>query len=370
MDNDYLNHTHSAASLISWLENQVWSSEMKKCFHENDEHHAEEDVFTHICMVIEEMALLLDAGSFTKEKHADLMMAAALHDIAKPATRKKEDKVSFPFHGPVGARKARSVLQTLNIPVLRRENICGMIHKHLKPFHCLKANRPEHEVIRLSWQVCMQDLHILATADSKGRIAANPQGYRDSLELWQILSEEQNCYLQPYSFESMESRRLFMSGKDQALYYADKEMDINFNVWMMAGLPGAGKDTWIMENCPDIPVISLDTIRKKLKIRQGDNQGQVFQMAKESCRELLRKKQNFIFNATNLTREIRMRWLSLFHDYGALSKIIYIERHLDEILKDNAKRENPVPTSVIKKLFSKLDYPGYDESTFIEFCVY
>ena len=31
---------------------------------------------------------------------------------------------------------------------------------------------------------------------------------------------------------------------------------------MMSGLPGAGKDFWVAENLRDLPVISLDALRR------------------------------------------------------------------------------------------------------------
>lgn len=35
---------------------------------------------------------------------------------------------------------------------------------------------------------------------------------------------------------------------------------------MMSGLPGAGKDFWVAENLRDLPVISLDALRRKMKV--------------------------------------------------------------------------------------------------------
>ncbi len=73
----------------------------------------------------------------------------------------------------------------------------------------------------------------------------------------------------------------------------------------MSGLPGSGKDTWICQNCPDHPVVSLDQLRQEMEIEPTDNQGQVAQAAKELCREHLRRGQSFVFNATNLLRATR-----------------------------------------------------------------
>ena len=89
----------------------------------------------------------------------------------------------------------------------------------------------------------------------------------------------------------------------------------------MSGLPGAGKDTWIARHAPDLPVISLDMIRRELKVTPADDQGAVAALAKSRARELLRRQQSFIWNATNITRALRtaahrsLRRLSRPHPY-------------------------------------------------------
>ena len=52
-------------------------------------------------------------------------------------------------------------------------------------------------------------------------------------------------------------------------------------VYMMRGLPGSGKDTWIRQHLSDIPMVSLDEIRRERKILPTANQGLVANIAKE-----------------------------------------------------------------------------------------
>ena len=45
-----------------------------------------------------------------------------------------------------------------------------------------------------------------------------------------------------------------------------------FNVWIMCGLPGAGKSTWIKNNLSkNIQVVNQDSIRIELGIMKNDN---------------------------------------------------------------------------------------------------
>jgi len=130
---------------------------------------------------------------------------------------------------------------------------------------------------------------------------------------------------------------------------------------MMSGLPGSGKDTWLSSHRAGLTVVSLDEIRSQLGIGPEDNQGIVIQRAKESCRELLRAKQHFAFNATNLLPQTRQRWIDLFVDYDSRIEIVYVEPPLQVILEQNREREHPVPEHVIRDLAEKCEPPTIAE---------
>ena len=110
---------------------------------------------------------------------------------------------------------------------------------------------------------------------------------------------------------------------------------------MMSGLPGSGKDAWLAANRPDLPVVSLDDVRGDLDVDATDDQGEVIQVARERCRELLRSGRSFAFNATNLLRQTRRRWIDLFADYDARIEVVYVEPPLPVILDQNSRRERP-----------------------------
>jgi len=133
---------------------------------------------------------------------------------------------------------------------------------------------------------------------------------------------------------------------------------------MLSGIAGSGKDTYIKNNLPDLEIISLDNIRRELKIKPTDKKGngRVIQLGKERCKELMRKRQSFIFNATNITTDLRGKWLNLFSEYGGKTTIHYIEVPYDTLLKQNDEREHKVPEKIIEKMINKLEIPKYRES--------
>ncbi|AFU72246.1 CCA tRNA nucleotidyltransferase [Bifidobacterium asteroides DSM 20089] len=104
---------------------------------EIDEHHRHKDVFEHTLMVVDR-AIALETGPDGPVPAPDLTLrlAALLHDIGKPATRRFEPggKVSFHHHDAVGARLARKRLKALRFDRHLIADVCDLISMHLR-FH-------------------------------------------------------------------------------------------------------------------------------------------------------------------------------------------------------------------------------------------
>jgi len=134
----------------------------------------------------------------------------------------------------------------------------------------------------------------------------------------------------------------------------------------MSGLPGSGKDFFANRVYGHLDMVSLDSIRKELKIKPTDNQGQVSQLAKERCRKHMRVGNKFVFNATNINKSTRSRWIKVFKQYNYRVLITYVEPNFNTVLQQNRIRENAVPEAVIMKMFRKLDVPSIIECDFLE----
>ena len=91
------------------------------------------------------------------------------------------------------------------------------------------------------------------------------------------------------------------------------------------------------------------------------SQGTVVQAAREQCREHLRTGRNFAFNATNISSQLRKRWIELASDYKARIEIVYIEPQVVTILAQNRRRITPVPDKVILSLLDRLEPPTIAE---------
>ncbi|MFI9008626.1 CCA tRNA nucleotidyltransferase [Actinosynnema sp. NPDC053489] len=99
---------------------------------EIDEHHQHKDVFHHSLVVLEQ-AIDLEDGP---EPDLVLRLAALLHDIGKPDTRRFEDGggVSFHHHEVVGAKMVRKRLRALKFSKEVVEDVAQLVYLHLR-FH-------------------------------------------------------------------------------------------------------------------------------------------------------------------------------------------------------------------------------------------
>jgi predicted kinase len=256
---------------------------------------------------------------------------------------------------------ARRVLRDLACDLLVREQIANLVRYHGRPSHLLEKPDPAHELISLSWLVNHRLLSLLALADTRGRTTAGTARPEETLELWRLVAEENDCFDRPYVFASAHARFLFYAGTLSSLHYTPRE-EHRCTVTLMSGLPGSGKDTWLAQQRPELPVVSLDDLRGVLDVEPMDDQGEVIQLARERCREHLRAGRHFAFNATNTMRQTRKRWIDLFADYGARIELVYIEPPLLMVFEQNSGRPRAVPTRVIERLVDKLEPPTWTEA--------
>lgn len=357
------------AQILAWAETQAWVQEMSVC-QQDAQWHAEGDVWTHTKMVCAELERLAEWPTLNRLAQIKLLLVGLFHDSGKPATTAIDPdtgRTRSPKHALVGAEISRRVLRDLECDVQSREEIASLIRYHGRPPYLLEKENPEHEVIWLSWLVDTRLLYYFALADTRGRSSKEMSRPEENLHLWKVVAEEQGCFSAPFNFSNDQARFLFYRGQLSSLHYTPHE-DYRCTVTLMSGLPGAGKDTWLSQHLPGLPIVALDAIRDSLDLDATDNQGEVIQTAREHCRVHLRAGQNFAFNATNITRQMRQRWIDLFTDYRARIEIVYLEPSISMLLHQNRNRERPVPEKVVLDLIEKLEPPTITESHALDLC--
>jgi putative nucleotidyltransferase with HDIG domain len=348
--------------ILEWAEGQSWARDMVAC-QQDAEWHGEGDVWTHTKMVCSELERLTEWPALDRAAQIKLLLTGLFHDSGKPATTALDPETGHtrsPKHALVGADLARHVLRELGCDLVTREEIANLVRFHSRPAYLLERANPEHEVISLSWFLNNRLLYLFALADTRGRRAKEMSRSEENLHLWKMLAEEHGCFDRPYAFANDHARFLFYRKQLTSLHYTPQE-EYRCTVTLMSGLPGAGKDNWLANHRPMLPVVALDVIRDALEIDPTKNQGEVVQAAREKCREHLRAGRDFAFNATNITRQMRQHWIDLFADYSAKIEIVYLEPPLATILSQNKLRNHPVPEKVIHRLLEKLEVPAITE---------
>jgi poly(A) polymerase len=171
---------------------------------ERDEHHRHKDVYQHSLTVLEQAIDLEDR----LPSQPDLVnrLAALLHDIGKPATRRFEagGKVSFHHHDVVGAKLARKRLKALRYSADEVDAVAELIELHLR-FHGYGDGQWTDSAVRRYVRDAgdqLDRLHVLTRADCTTRNQAKADRLRrayDSLEarIDELAQEEELAALRP-----------------------------------------------------------------------------------------------------------------------------------------------------------------------------
>jgi predicted kinase len=359
----------------SWdcLERQFnWVADMRQV-PQDPRYHAEGDVATHTQMVL--AALQADAGyqALARQKQELLWAAALLHDVEKRSTTVLEDDGSITSrnHARKGEFTARTILfRDIPTPFFIREAIAALVRLHGLPLWLFQKPDPQKALLQASLRVDLNLLYILTRADVLGRVCADQQELLERTGFFKAFAEEQDCLLGPRMFPSPEGRFHYFYREDAAPDYMPFRKD-SFEVIMLSGLPGMGKDSYLKKHYAHLPEISLDAIRKQHKLKPDDTAatGWVVQQAREQARDYLRRKQPFVWNATNISRQLRGQSIDLFATYGAYIKLVYVEAPYATWKKQNNQRQEAVPEKVMDRLLQKLEVPQMYEAHEVVYAV-
>lgn len=351
--------------------------ELAKTTPQDPRYHGEGDVWTHTCMVVDELlAHPLYQGECTRLEQQELFFAALLHDVSKHSTTVVDPDtgaIGQPGHSARGAVDARVLLWDAGAPFSLRESVCRMTAVHQVPFHLMGKRRPgskpaEFVLHELSHQLDLRLLAILAEADIRGRICADVQDVLVNIELFRELAREEGCFGRPRAFADSHTRVSYFRGADVHPDYALYQ-ERGSQVTMVSGLPASGKNTWVERHCPGLEVVSFDDAREELGLRHGKNEGMVAHHAVDKAKELLRKKAPFVWNATFLSKLSRQKALDLLYSYNAEVNLVYLEQPRDELLRRNSARDTSLSNKALLGMLTKWELPLPTEAHRVSYLV-
>ena len=130
-----------------------------------------------------------------------------------------------------------------------------------------------------------------------------------------------------------------------------------FNVYIMVGLPGSGKSTWIKNNLSkDIEIINQDAIRVELGIMDnvddkkiGDKQQEkeVSKINDERVEKLIKDRKDFVIDNTNVKAGRVENYYNRLKKAGANVKIILVDTDAKTCYD---RRKKDIPENVINQM--------------------
>jgi len=332
--------------------------------------HAEGDVWTHAHMVCEAMAALPVWRALPDDERELLFTAGLLHDVAKPVCTRVESngEVTSRGHSWKGAIRARQILWRRGTPFRLREQVAALVRHHLVPFYLVEHTNQRRLAFEVSTTARCDWLSILAESDARGRTCPDPERLLEHVAYFRDASEEHGVLTSPFAFASDHSRFLYFRDPNRQPDSPAHE-EFRAHVVLMSGLPASGKDFWLSRNLPRDPVISLDELRTELGVAPSDPQGEVLSKARELAREHLRAGRSFVWNATNLSRQIRGECIRLFADYNAHIRIVYVESPVNKLFIQNRSRKRKVPEGVVERLLDRWEVPDRMEAHTVDWVV-
>lgn len=365
---------------------------------QDEEWHAEGDVHTHTEMVLEELDYILagEAAWLDDERRMALVLAAALHDIAKPITTRIVERngrtcLICPNHEEKGRSYVLRKLMGLGLENKVLLTTANLVGYHQMPNRLVRKDASEAEYRLLAQQVDPQLLYFLEKADMKGRICVDMDRNLESLELFRMRLEELDLWEndQPFDdwFEVFADSELscsrdaaliaihdyeknIISSPEEGLARAYRLKDGYAQLVITCGPSGSGKSSWIQSLSDEWEIISLDNLRQEMtgkRSSQKDN-GAVLQHARTLLKQLLSQNKKIVWEATSLRKDHRAALIQTGIKYGALVSIRTYIAPEQVLYQRNNKRKNPVPEKVLSKQLESFQVPSVEEAHELIFC--
>lgn len=359
--------------------------------------HAEGHVKIHTDWVLECTYKLIEthplAMALTDQEKQILMFAAAYHDYAKPITTKEDFRngricVVASGHEVVGASL---LLHSQKPDELSAEDwllVIKLVCYHQMPKKMIRDESSKGEYIKLL-RHCGDTrlLYLLEVADMEGRTCNDLDDELTFLELFKELCIEYGVFCHYDDFYRREIKGIeekigcaatYRGLSDMAegkIHDLDTIQYMNYShenrptIYVMCGLAGSGKSTYIKNQLSGKDIISLDDLRKKMTGSSGNQSAndEVRRVAMEDLRVLLRKGEDVVYDATSYRSDFRTAVTDLAHAYGYASKIVMVVSTVDGCLKNISKRDRKVEREVIEGQFNSFQIPNLSEAEEIDF---
>ena len=354
--------------------------------------HAEGNVAIHTEMVLSELYELLrsEAAHITGTNRQILILSALLHDIAKPITTRPKEiagvtRIVAPKHEEIGRSYLATKLIQLPLKHTSIMAIMGLVGFHQMPKLLVIKNKSESDYFYLSLHADLALLYWLELADMKGRICEDVDQQITFLALFKLFAEEYQLWETGDPSQSKLNNIQIKPSHNEQIYlngYALRQLALGListpeeaiaknyqgaqeysHLYVMCGISGSGKSTWIAKHLPEFDIISLDEIRAEINGKRSSqkNIGQVLQLAKLRLKTALANKRNVVWDATNIRKDFRKIICDFGINYGALITLVTFQIKESSLRKSNKDREHAIGDDIISSQLHQLEWPSFIE---------
>lgn len=331
--------------------------------------HREGNVRQHSILVANAMQKFLEKRENVfpscSQYYIMMMSAAICHDLGKPSTTKfdvKKNDYACECHGQAGAVITRRLFFDEEFEL--REKVCYMVRNHMTLHHLLDSpDKAERKLILMShgW-VTVKDMLYLNIADSIGSLNEIENGgfIQEKEDKIKKMALDIDCYDKP---------KFDVGGYEKIAYYRDLKQpkdEINypshsFTMFVVIGVPGSGKSTYIERYLKGVKHISRDLIRTEIGIKGIKPQGNKKQ--EDRVTEIFNKRviwccenhQDFVIDNTNVRRIYRNDYLDMVLPYKP--EIVYVYVEAPTLNHYYERRKGLMPLEVIDKMWNYFDFP-------------
>jgi len=359
---------------------------------QDPEWHGEGNVYIHTGMVLQQLYQLLnnEAKHLTGWRRQALILGALLHDVGKTQRTKEVEiqgvmRIACPQHEAVGRSYLAFKLMALELPFQVVWTVLGLVGEHHMPKLLVVKNQNKSDYYALSRRANLELLYWMEVADMRGRICPDLakqlmyleefRMFAEDYAVWQdafypaqlaamisLESDSAKRYVMAYALTDLEKGNITTLEEAIARTYAHKEKYAHLVV--LCGPSGIGKSNFVSKHYPDYHLVSLDELRTEInKDRTSQkNRGQVMQRAKERLKICLRRKDNVVWDATNLRSDFRKIICDLGRDYHALTTLVVLLAPESDVYRGNAQRQFAVSTEILTKQLESYQFPLVNES--------
>lgn len=348
-------------------------AKLKEC-EQNPKWHGEGNAWEHTVKCVNAAYnLLLDPKYESLEPR--LAVAAVLfHDIGKGTTTEFVKGAWHAYgHEFSGEKTARRILW--EEPLSFREAVCACARYHMKVLNLASSKRIVDDMIKLS-KVPFAHFRYLIFVKHCDVLGSKPmdegQTYADLERLDALYRIAKRLDILDWEFSTLgekSNQLVFTPNKPINWYGLEKHEP---TVYMLIGLPGAGKNTW----CDKVDTLALsrDDIRAELGyceegekvVLSGEKEDEVTRVFNERFLAAVKEGKDVILNNLNIKKKYRDALKSVVNGYSVHWKYLIIEA---PTIEDNIKRRPTFDPSQLKGMTEIMEWPQpeeYDEIIFVK----